>query len=97
MQLTLLDAPAARRTDPATSHHAAERIGEFAGGQRAAILAVLQDKGPMDPERIGKAVGLDAYSVRKRLPELERAGFAAPTDMTVPTVSGRQQRVWRAV
>jgi hypothetical protein len=35
--------------------------------------------------------------VRKRLPELERAGLAQPTGETAPTHSGRSQRVWRAV
>lgn len=86
----------ARNTDPITSLIAADRAVEFAKGHRAAILAALEQHGPMDSESIGRLLGMDAYQVRKRLPELQRAGLAAPTEQTVPTASGRLQRVWRA-
>lgn len=91
------DAPLARSHDPSTSHAAAARVTEFAGGQRAAILNALKVSGPMDSERIGRVLGIDAYAIRKRVVELQRLGLAEPTGETVPTASGRQQRVWRAV
>ena len=87
----------ARSFDPATSHEAAERVREFAAGHCALILQALLDHGPMTPEQVGERVNLDAYQVRKRLPELERAGLAKPTGQTAPTISGRSQRVWRAL
>jgi predicted ArsR family transcriptional regulator len=87
----------ARKFDPSTSHDAAGRVRKFAKGQYAAILAALRNGGDMTPEKIGVAIHLDAYQVRKRLPELERAGLAQPTGETAPTRSGRSQRVWRAV
>lgn len=87
----------ARPSDPHTSHEAAERVREFAGGQCAEILALLKKYGPMSPEQIAAHMNIDSYSVRKRTSDLEKAGKARPNGMTVPTVSGRRQRVWEAV
>lgn len=86
----------ARKTDPATSHDAARRAAEFAGSQRARILALLRSRGPMTPEQIGAELGLEPYAIRKRLPELQEMGLAEPTGEIRPTSSGRWQRVWRA-
>lgn len=87
----------ARRTDPETSKQAAARVREFASGQCAEILVLLRRYGAMTPEMIAAKMGIDAYAVRKRLPELERSGMARPNGMTAPTISGRSQRVWEAV
>jgi len=87
----------ARHFDPSTSHAAAERVREFSGGQCVAILQVLRQRGSLSPEQIAAHLKLDAYQIRKRLPELQRAGMAEPTGQAVPTVSGRSQRLWRAV
>lgn len=88
--------PRARATDPWTSHAAAERAAEFAGSQRVRILSLLRAQGPLTPEEIGRELGLDPYAVRKRLPELQAQGLAAPTGQICPTASGRWQRIWRA-
>ena len=69
---------------------------EFAAGQCAEILALLRKYGPMSPEQLAAHMHVDAYSVRKRTADLEKAGKARPNGMTVPTVSGRRQRVWEA-
>jgi predicted ArsR family transcriptional regulator len=87
----------ARRTDPSTSHAAAARVGSFAGAQGARILELLRAHGPMSPEQIAEMMQIAPYAVRKRLPELQDANLAAPTGDTVPTASGRAQRVWRIV
>lgn len=87
---------AARKSDPATSKQAAQAARAFVGTQHAAIMRVLR-RGKASAEKIGAKIGLDAYQVRKRLPELERAGLVCVTGETVPTVSGRTQRVWRVV
>lgn len=86
----------ARRSDPSTSHEAARRVREFGAGHAAIILECLKIHGALTPEQIGKRIGMDAYSIRKRLPELERAGKAKPTGFTAPTSSGRHQRIWEA-
>lgn len=87
----------ARRCDPITSHMAAEMVREFAGGQCAEILELLKRRGPLSPEQIAAHMGIDAYSVRKRLADLEHAGKAKPNGMTCLTVSGRRQRIWADV
>lgn len=98
MQLALTFEPRqlARRCDPVTSHMAAERVMEFAGGQCAEILALLRKYGPMSPEQIAAHMHIDSYSARKRLADLFNAGKAQPNGMTCPTVSGRRQRIWAA-
>lgn len=86
----------ARNSDPTTSHEAASRVREFAAGHAARILECLRKQGPLTPEQIGALICMDAYSVRKRLPELEQAGLARPNGSTAPTLSGRHQRVCEA-
>ena len=87
----------ARRLDPSTSHAAAARVNEFAGGQQAVILAALREFGALGAEQIAYIVSLPAYSVRKRLPELQDAHLVEPVDgVTRQTSSGRSERVWAA-
>lgn len=88
---------AVRKTDPRTSHQAAHAARAFVGTQHAAIMRVLRRVKKANPEQIGMKLGLPAHSIRRRLPELERAGLICVTGETVPTISGRQQRVWRVV
>lgn len=87
----------ARQSDPETSREAASRVREFAAGQCAQILYLLRKYGPQSPEQLAAHMAIDAYSVRKRTADLEKAGAARPNGMTVPTVSGRRQRIWEAV
>lgn len=89
----------ARRTDPSTSHEAARRVREFAGGHALLILKCLRERGPLTPEQIETFTGIQAYAVRKRLPELlsHSPPMACPTGEIAPTRSGRRQRVWRAL
>lgn len=91
------EATRARRIDPWTSRAAARAAAAFAGTHRAAILAALREHGPLSAEGIADITGIEAYAVRKRLPELQRAFLAVPTDRVEPTRSGRMQRVWVAV
>jgi len=97
-QLDLLAEPVrARRSDPNTSHEAAARVREFSQAHATLILQTLKRFGKAGAEQIAAATRLDAYAVRKRLPELQRDGLARPTDATRATASGRHERVWEAV
>lgn len=87
----------ARITDPETSHEAAERVKEFAAGHIATILKCLQDHGPLSPDQIATKCSLDKFQVCRRLPEGQRAGLFEPTGDTRLSVSGRRERIWRAV
>lgn len=95
MQPDIFDPPRARMSDPATSHAAGRRVAEFSHAHASVILAALQRR-PMTFHEIARATGLDGQQVNKRLPELERAGQAVPTDEMRRSPSGRQCRVWRA-
>ncbi len=86
-----------RKTDPQTSKEAAARVEEFAPSQHQTIIALLKEYGKQTPEQIAAHMGIDAYAVRKRLPELQRQGLALPTGETAKTASGRSQRVWIAI
>lgn len=95
-QLALyLPAPGARRRDPATSQQAAESMRTAATEQGARVFNALQAIGEAGAEQIGQRIGMDAYAVRKRLPELEQAGLIETTGDTRRTASGRSERVWR--
>lgn len=86
----------ARRSDPDTSHIAAERTTEFRANHAGRILAALQDHGPMTVDQIAKVSDLTAWQVNKRTSELQRAGVAEPTGETRLSASGRPERVWKA-
>lgn len=45
-------------------------------------------------EVIAARLCIDKVAVCRRLPDLEKASLARPNGLTVPTVSGRRQRVW---
>jgi len=97
-QLALyLPPPGARRRDPATSHDAARSMRTAATEQGARVFNALQALGQAGAEQIAERSGMDAYAVRKRLPELEAAGVIQTTGDTRRTASGRSERVWRVV
>ena len=87
--------PRARNCDPSTSHEAADAVQRLARSQIIKIHAAL-GIGPQGAEQIGDRVGLQAYEVRKRLPELERQCLAVATSVTRKTRTGRSERVWMA-
>lgn len=76
-------------------------MAKVATEQAAKVLYALRDLGEAGAEEIGERCGLDAYSVRKRLPELEAAGrvevvMVGDEPKTRFTSTGRRERVWRA-
>ena len=89
--------PAARATDPTTSHQAAAAARDHAGVQRVRILKHLQQCGMLTADALDEALQMRATSAGRRLPELEALGLARPTEKTARTRSGRQARLWEAV
>lgn len=87
----------ARRTDPVTSHQAAQRVREFASGHAATVLECLRKYGPCTVDEIAKHTPLLAQQTNKRLPELQRAGLVKPTGEIRLSASGRPERVWDAL
>ena len=94
--MNTVTAPAARRTDPSTSHAAARSAQRFAESHAGRILAALAD-GKRTAAGIAAMTGLSVVQVDRRLPELERAGKARPVmnGASVYVVGG--YRVWERV
>lgn len=86
-----------RRSDPVTSHLAAARVGEFSGAHHEQILNCLRMHGPQTSDGMESHIGLDAYRIRKRLPELERDKLVRPTGKLLRSKSGRMEREWQLV
>ena len=91
----LFDEPAARRTDPATSHEAAARVNP-AGTRARALLALNASghRGLTDFERAART-GLGQTSVGKRRLDLLRAGMVEPTGERRPSPTGTPALVFR--
>ena len=87
----------ARQTDPWTSHVAASRAREFAGGHIGTILACLQDHGPQTIDEIAKRTHLTSVQVARRTADMQRLKLAEPTGSTRLSASGRPERVWAVV
>jgi hypothetical protein len=64
------DTPRARRSDPETSHLAAERIRPKLRKQQQAVLDALARWPGSTAVELAKVSGLDRYLVSRRLPEL---------------------------
>jgi len=86
----------ARRTDPITSHDAAQHAKQFAPKQHARIQVALEMIGrPAGAHEIAEVAGMTQVQVCKRLPEMQRAGLVEPTGETRPTGWGGSERLWR--
>jgi hypothetical protein len=97
-QLSLLTTPSARRTDPQTSHAAAESMREIAATHHYSILRALRTYGPMGKCGIARWSSVpDHIAVARRLSELERLGKVRTTGRTVKSNTGRNEREWCAI
>ena len=84
-------APQARKTDPFTSHLAAQSMNPSA--HYGLIIDALKVSAA-GKTLIGKRSGLDHNQVSRRLIELERSGIIGLTGKTVKSNSNRQEREW---
>lgn len=109
--LTLFDAPAARFTDPATSHQAAHTARHRAADRRRAVLLAHDAAGEhgLTGEELATATGEDYSVIGPRRPALVAAGWLAPTgqqrtnsrgnamDVFAITAAGRMEAARMAV
>ena len=91
---TLDNHPRARSDDPITSHMAADDAKALAKRHSNMILLCLTTFGPMGKDGIAQRTGITGVAVARRLPELQRNGFAQPTGKHVASNTGRQEREW---
>jgi len=97
-QFDLFTPQRARRTDPSTSQEAAAKAAPLAMQHQNLILAALKLSGDeLGAEQIAERIGLNAYQVRKRLPEMQKQGWVALAEGERKTNSGRSERLWRLV
>jgi predicted ArsR family transcriptional regulator len=89
--------PAARRTDPTTSHQAAASARELREQHHSVILAALRAHGPAGKDRIAALTRLTGVQICRRLIELQRDGLIQPTGRTVLSTAGRNEREWEAL
>lgn len=88
--------PAARRTDPESSHAAAahmQRTGKRVAQQDRATAAVRAFPGRTSFE-LALCTDLDRYMLARRLPECETAGRVRRGPMRACTVTGRLAMEW---
>jgi len=86
----------ARLEDPNTSKQAALRVDEFSNSICAKIYQELK-KSDGTYEQLAYRLGLRPDQLCRRLPDLQKAGFAEPTERTATGHAGRHQRIWRAI
>ena len=86
---------AARATDPASSHAAADRMAETgaAEGQRSRVLEALRGQPGRTLAEL-MVQGLDRYQVARRLPELVTLGLVRRGAARECQVTGRQAVTW---
>ena len=97
MQATLSD-PAARWTDPETSHEAAAAHPDVRATDRDLALTVLRahPDGLTDFE-LGVLMGRQQTSAGKRRCDLMRLGLVEYAGIKRPSPSGSPARVWRVI
>ena len=86
--------PAARLTNPDTSHAAAQSMREQARVQRAQIVACLRQHGPMTADEIDQQMGYRPTTAGRRMAELAKLGTVRTNGETRLTRSGRAAEVW---
>ena len=87
---------AARNTDPATSHEAADfivRDGSRARQQNRTVEIVRNCPGHTSNE-LADLCGLDRYMLARRLPECESAGAVHKGASRLCSISGRKAVTW---
>jgi predicted ArsR family transcriptional regulator len=87
----------ARTLDPTTSHEAALSVKESAPIHMQRIHECLHEHGPMGKDTIGLITQMNPNQISRRLPEMEKMGLVELTGNTVTSLSGRQEREWRAL
>jgi hypothetical protein len=94
----MFDQARARKTDPVTSHEAAEKITPHLGTIDDTIYKALLEVGEMGAtsDQIVKMTGIKYRSVTPRLKPMCKKGLVVDSGECRNGDSGRQQIIWRA-
>jgi hypothetical protein len=96
MQINIDPFVLSRSQDPTTSKRSALRVDEFANNICSKIYQELK-RGEGTFEQLASRLNLRPDQIWRRLPDLQKAGYAEPTEKEHTGQSGRAKRVWRAV
>lgn len=93
-----IQTPAARATDPETSHQAAEHMNETGKrrSQQYATLALVKEFPSSTSFELSRRGSLDRYQVARRMSELRTAELVEEIGSRVCKISRRHATIWRA-
>ena len=96
MNLPRVETPAARRTDPATSHAAAAEVTRTGvrGHQQRQVAAAVREWPGRTAAELAKLASMDRYAVSRRLPECVTAGGVLRGEARRCEVNGRDAQTW---
>ena len=92
--------PIARRSDPGTSHDAAEAMtasGRREGQQLEILALVRRHPKKTSAELADLSPTLDRYQVARRLPELEHGGLVVKRNSRKCSITGYEAHTWEAL
>lgn len=95
-RVRVVETPAARRTDPATSHLAAEHVTSSGkrGQQQAQATAAVRAMPGLTSFELAMKTNLDRYMLARRLPECVTAGTVRKGHVRTCSITGRQAMTW---
>ena len=90
--------PAARLTDPGTSHEAAKDVRQtgVASRQSAVVLDLVRRNPGRTSRELGELGSVGRHAVARRLPELERAGAVHRAGARLCRIASRRATTWEA-
>lgn len=91
-----VETPAARRSDPESSHLAAEEITRSGrrGQQQAQAIAAVRAFPGCTSFELAMRTDIDRYILARRLPECVTAGAVRKGEQRTCSVTGRQALTW---
>ncbi|NID15008.1 MarR family transcriptional regulator [Luteibacter yeojuensis] len=95
-RLRQVETPAARATDPMTSHLAAEQITASGkrGQQQAQAIAAVRAFPGMTSFELAMRTKLDRYMLARRLPECLTTGAVRKDEPRTCSITGRLATTW---
>jgi hypothetical protein len=94
-----IETPAARATDPETSHEAAEHVTRTGvrAEQQAKCFAAIRTFPGHTMQELGELTGICRFELGRRVSECERAGLVRRLPKRTCTVTGRSAEPWAPV
>ena len=93
-----IETPAARRTDPRTSHEAAERVTQSGVRQNQAriVLAAVHMSPGLTSAELAERLSVNRQMPARRLPELKTAELVEQGPIRKCTIAGKNAVTWWA-